>query len=72
MSTMKYIQEDSSPRPGSVFRETEVKNLEKNESQNEFAVVFEGCSWKDKDLMNFYLMVELLGQADVNYALQNA
>ena len=65
LGSLRYNQTGET-REKSVFRENDVRNIKKGASGAEFALGFEGSNWESADLMDYYVLSELLGGVEVN------
>ena len=72
LGNLQYNQ-NAKEREASKFQESDVRNLKKGSNSN-LAIIFEAGSWKADDLLNHYLLSELLGRVEVgnNDALSTA
>lgn len=53
-------------RVSAEFLENEVRNVRKGKVGAQFAVALEAGSWKDANLLDFFVICELLGRVEVN------
>jgi len=64
LGNLRYNQ-NAKERQASEFAESDVRNLTKGAYNSHAAIVFEAGDWKADDLLNYYLLSEMLGRIEV-------
>lgn len=64
LGNLRYNQ-NAKEREACVFQESDVRDLRKGSYNSHAALVFEAGNWESENLLNYYLLSELLGRIEV-------